>query len=249
MKISHNELLSMARKAFEGMGFDPGEREDAAHMVLWLESHGLEGLRELHKALDFLPDERARPLTTLHRGPGLYVMDADGASALCRGSVAVDAGIAMSERHPMATVRMEGCHNRIFILADLARASRRGVSALAVWRNDHGDHPLAYTVAQRAGDALPTLRVYWDDSPAGPRQDQGITLAFSRDFDLLPQLHPDVDGARIHYSAVPEDLALCSQERMATQIAVDEALWQQLKSLAARILVEATQASRRGAGE
>ncbi|SEO78664.1 DUF3726 domain-containing protein [Aquisalimonas asiatica] len=249
MRISHNELLSMARKAFEGLGFDAGDREDAAHMVLWLERHGLDGLQELRKAIDFLPGDRERPLQTLYRGGGLYVMDAGGASVLCHGAVAVDAGIAMAQRHPLATVRLEGCHNRLFILADLARSCRHGVSALAVWRNEHGHHPRDYVVAQRAGDPLPTVRVYRDDTLAEPPVDQGMTLVFSRDFDLLPQLHPDVDADRVHYSALPDDLVESSRQRLASSITVDEALWERLRGLAMRILVEASDQSRRGAGE
>lgn len=249
MNISHNELLTMACKAFEGLGFEAGDRDDAAHMVLWLERHGLNGLHELHKAVDFLAKDRQQALRTLFRGSGLHVMDAGGASVLCHGALAVDAGIAMAHRHPLGTVRLEGCHNRLFILGDLARSCRHGVSALAVWRNEHGDYPCDYVVAQRAGDTLPTIRVYHDDSPATSPRDQGMTLMFSRDFDLLPHLHPDVSADRIEYSALPDALEETSRQRLATSIMVDEKLWERLKDLATRILVGASDQSRLGAGE
>ena len=44
MKVSHNELTGLCRRAFEGLGFPSGEHEDAADMVVWLEQHGLHGV-------------------------------------------------------------------------------------------------------------------------------------------------------------------------------------------------------------
>jgi len=38
MKISLNELQSVCRKAFVGMGFAAGHADDAAAMVTWMQS-------------------------------------------------------------------------------------------------------------------------------------------------------------------------------------------------------------------
>ena len=47
MKISLNELQSVCRKAFMGMGFTPGHADDAAAMVAWMQSYRLDGMKEL----------------------------------------------------------------------------------------------------------------------------------------------------------------------------------------------------------
>tara|TARA_Y100001954_G_scaffold18597_1_gene17062 strand:+ start:272 stop:454 length:183 start_codon:yes stop_codon:yes gene_type:complete len=49
MNVSLNELQSVCRKAFLGMGFAVGHADDAAAMVTWLQSHGLQGLSVLTK--------------------------------------------------------------------------------------------------------------------------------------------------------------------------------------------------------
>jgi LDH2 family malate/lactate/ureidoglycolate dehydrogenase len=41
MKVSFNELESLSRKAFIGMGFSDGQAADAADMLCWMESLGI----------------------------------------------------------------------------------------------------------------------------------------------------------------------------------------------------------------
>ena len=43
MKVSKNELMASLKKAFEGLGFQPGDYHNAADMVVWLETHGFDG--------------------------------------------------------------------------------------------------------------------------------------------------------------------------------------------------------------
>ena len=47
MNVSLNELQSVCRKAFLGMGFAAGHADDAAAMVTWLQSYKLDGMKEL----------------------------------------------------------------------------------------------------------------------------------------------------------------------------------------------------------
>ena len=53
MRVSLNEIQVMCRKAFEGMGFAPGDCEDAAELVGWLQLQGLDGVGALEKALRY----------------------------------------------------------------------------------------------------------------------------------------------------------------------------------------------------
>ena len=54
MKVSKNELMASLKKAFEGLGFKPGDYHNAADMVVWLETHGFDGFSRLEAALDYL---------------------------------------------------------------------------------------------------------------------------------------------------------------------------------------------------
>ena len=50
MKISLNELQSVCRKAFMGMGFTPGHADDAAAMVAWQDDKHGSGTPNLFQA-------------------------------------------------------------------------------------------------------------------------------------------------------------------------------------------------------
>ncbi len=248
MKISANELLTTVGKAFEGLGFAPGDREDAAAMVAWLELHGLNGLAELEKALDFLDQETDPRPRTLFRSSGLRVFDAGGASVLAGGALAVDAGVAMARHVALATVRLEHCHNRLLIIGYLARSASLGVSVLASWGNARSD-PRRYVASLRAGDGAPTLRAWTTSVSSGDVFDQGLTLVFSRNLDLLPQLHLDEASERVLLSVEGASLDAAEAACIEHGITVDDALWQRLGILARRVLVAASEQSRRGAGE
>lgn len=236
MKISHNELLVGARKAFEGLGFRAGDAEDAAEMVSWLELHGLDGVGELGKALRFLDKEgRTSPQTRLNL-PALRVLDAGGASVLCTGGIAVDAGVAMARRQGAASVYVVDCHNRMLITGYVARCARRGVSVIACWHNG-ADPGVRTVVSVRAGEALPTVRRYVPHRAPDDHAGRDLTLHFSEDFDLSPRIHPDVGEGRVRLSATPEELARREAECLESGLTVDAATWEALRRLAARILV------------
>ena len=52
MKVSFNELQSLSWKAFIGLGFSDGQATDAADMLCWMESFGLDGVKTLKEALE-----------------------------------------------------------------------------------------------------------------------------------------------------------------------------------------------------
>ena len=61
MKVSKNELMAALKKAFEALGFQPGDCQDAADMVVWLQTHGFDGFDRLQGALSYLNTTRAYP--------------------------------------------------------------------------------------------------------------------------------------------------------------------------------------------
>ena len=64
MHISMTELKAALRRCFEATGYYVGNYEDAANMILWLEKHGLDGLKELQSALPYIGDDSSKPLST-----------------------------------------------------------------------------------------------------------------------------------------------------------------------------------------
>lgn len=248
MKISCNELLLSCRKAFEGLGFRSGDAHDSAEMVAWLELHGLHGVSELSKALHFLEKEgKASPRSTLNL-PMIRILDADGASVLCTGGLAVDCGVAMARAQGLSTVHLLNCHNRALIVGYLVHCARRGISVLGYWHNG-GAPGLTTVVSLRAGEAMPTLLQYEPQRPPEKLARRSLTLMFSEDFDLLPQFHPDICGQRVKLSVDPDSLNHTAERNVEQGLEVDDETWSAIKTLGARVLVAGDERSRaQGAG-
>jgi LDH2 family malate/lactate/ureidoglycolate dehydrogenase len=251
MKVSHNELTGLCRRAFEGLGFPAGEHEDAADMVVWLEQHGLHGVDALRRGLDRLGE---RPRTRIERpyeDTSLAVIEGGGNSVLLMGSLSVDLVYAKARRKGLAVVKIRDCHDRRLMLGYLARCARRGMSLLAFWRNAEDPRVVEQVVSIRAYEDYPTMLLYEiDDRDDTLTRNRSVTLIASPHFAMLQSLHPDPEEATLLRVLAPEDLEAESRKVWDAGMDVDEDVWARLKTLAARTLVEATEESRaRGAGE
>ncbi|WP_455886467.1 DUF3726 domain-containing protein [Pseudomonas rustica] len=225
MRVSLNEIQVMCRKAFEGMGFAPGDCEDAAELVGWLQLQGLDGVGALEKALRYLQAEAAQPYTLSHEDDALLVIDAKGQSVLRCAATAVELAAAKAMRRGQAELRIHHCHNRLLLLGYLSRAAGQGLHVQARWEDARQCHLADFT----AGIQRPALR-----SEARPGAtdavEQSVTVLFSR------------PGQTAQAPANP-------QSTLQQGFTVNEHTWQRLKQLAEHILVESTDASRRhGAG-
>lgn len=248
MKVSFNELQGLCRKAFAGIGFAEGDAIDAADMVAWLEVHGLNGVAALSKGMTYLlHEDPARSPTVLYEDADLTVLDAHGQSVLGNASLAVELGYARARARGLSITRIRHCHNRVLMLGYLSRLARRGMNLTAFWRNAH--NPLVeQVVCFKAGHPIPEMCVYTvEEPPEGTRANDDITLIMANHVDLMPSLRSDYDLRDLH-QLTETDLENRRQQALVEGMDVDDALWHNLKSLADRLLVEATEASRSGAG-
>ncbi|SHE79503.1 Malate/L-lactate dehydrogenase [Modicisalibacter ilicicola DSM 19980] len=248
MKVSYNELQGLCRQAFSGMGFEEGEAADAADMVAWMQCHGLEGLDALGRGLDHLLREDPDELPgMLYCDGDLAVLDGHGQSVLRASSLAVELGFAKARARGLAIIKIRHCHNRQLILGYLSRLAGRGMNVTAFWRN--AQMPLTeQVVGFRANHTVPEIRVYAvREVPEENEPNDGITLVLANHVDLLPAMRSEYRYELLAQQGESELLA-CRERAFAEGIEVDDTLWQRLKSLASRILVEASDASREGAG-
>ncbi|WP_256579132.1 DUF3726 domain-containing protein [Pseudomonas sp. VI4.1] len=98
MRVSLNEIQVVCRKAFEGIGFAPGDCDDAAEMIAWLQLQGLDGIGALKKALAFLHDEVDRPFDTCYEDAAQLTLDAHGQSVLRCAAQAIELGVSKALR-------------------------------------------------------------------------------------------------------------------------------------------------------
>jgi len=251
VKVSHNELSGLCRRAFEGLGFPAGDHEDAADMVVWLEQHGLGGIEALQAGLAHIDTHGARSLTRTFEDSSLAVIDADGNSVLLCGSLAADLVYARARRKGLAVVKVHNCFNRKLMLGYLARCARRGMSMMAFWRNSQAPVAVEQVVSIRAYEEYPTLLLYQvEDRDERLTKNHSVTLIASPHFAMLQSLHPDPEEATLLQVLGPEDFEQQSRRVWSEGLEVEDAVWKQLKELSNRTLVEETEESRRrGAGE
>jgi len=229
MRVSFNEVQVISRKAFEGLGFAPGDCDDAADMIARLQQHGLDGIGALKKALAFLHDEVDRPIETCYEDAAQLTLDAHGQSVLRCAAQAVELGVSKALRGGSAFIRIRHCHNRILLLGYLARCADQGLNFCVYWRDARQELVATFS----AGDSQPSLRVHELPQPA-MSDEQSINVLISRHFTLLPRL----------------SLAGKHSQSLADGLEVDDEVWGMLKKLGERVLVESTEESRRrGAGE
>jgi len=251
MKVSHNELNGLCRRAFEGLGFPPGEHEDAADMVVWLEQHGLHGVDVLWRGLDHLVGASAGTIERQFEDSSVAVIDGGGSSVLLSGGLAADLVYAKARRKGLAVVKIQNCYNRRLMLGYLARYARRGMSLMSFWRDRDDPDVVEQVVSIRAYDEYPTLLLYRiDDRDDNLTRNRSVTLIASPHFSMLQSLHPDPEEATLLEAIVPEDFARQSRRVWDEGMDVDDDVWHRLKTLSDRTLVEPSEASRRrGAGE
>ena len=251
MKVSHNELTGLCRRAFEGMGFPTGDHEDAADMVVWLEQHGLGGVDALRRGLDHLTRERRPPMARAFEDSSLAVLDGSGNSILVCGSLAGDLVYAKARRKGLAVVKVQDCYNRKLMLGYLARCARRGMNLMAFWRDSEDPVVVEQVASIRAYEDFPTLLLYQiEDQDDTLTRNRSVTLIASPHFAMLQSLHPDPEEATLLQVIGPEDFERQSNRVWKEGLEVEDDVWFRLKELSGRTLVEDTEESRRrGAGE
>lgn len=250
MKVSHNELTGLCRRAFEGLGFPAGEHDDAADMVVWLEQHGLQGVDALRRGLDYLAADPSARLGKAFEDTSIAVIDGRDKSVLLMGSLAADLVYAKARRKGLAVVRIQRCHNRKLMLGYLGRCARRGMNLLAFWRERHDPTVIEQVVSIRAHEEFPTLLRYRIDDDDNLTPNQSVTLMCSPHFAMLQSLHPDPAEATLLQVLAPEDFEAESQKVWEHGMEVEADVWSRLKELSARTLVDPSEESRAtGAGE
>ncbi len=247
MHVSMNELKAALRRCFEATGYFVGNYEDAANMILWLEKHGLDGLKELERALPFISVDRDKPLSTvIYEDSSSAIIDSHGRSALNCIAASVDLAHAKALECGIATVTVYNCHNRKFILKALTDCGRRGISVAAYWQN--GTQAITeHTAAIKAGARYPSYSEALTNLPANSEDRQALTIICSSRVDLTSSLqnsYGNRNASHISAQQVEEN----KTHSVDFGIEIDEWLWSEINRIGEGVLVESSEQSRQGAG-
>ena len=243
MKVSKNELMASLKKAFEGLGFQPGDYYNAADMVVWLETHGFDGFDRLQAALAYLNTTAPIHADLVQEDAHNSVLDGKGTSILLCGSEAIDLIRTHVTPGFSAGLELFNCYNRTFIIQRLVKAAQRNYAFVAYWRQL--DYCVKVSITE--GAELPEYETFTVTEVLEP---QSLRVFCGADLEIIERQYAGYleFGTLIETYSTSEMLA-CYQDSVEHGIEIDEALWQTLDDLVARILVESTESSRAGAGD
>ena len=248
MKVSFNELQSLSWKAFIGLGFSDGQASDAADMLCWMESFGLDGVKTLKDALEqYSLEHPYSPPDILYKDTDVTVLDAHNASVLACSHLPLELAFTQARARGFSVLKIRHCRQRQLVMGYLARLANRGMNVTAFWRNSQT--PLTeHVFGVRASSSVPSIRIYAvSELPDENKDNMGITVVMANHVDLLPTMRSEYEYdllARHDESDLLEVRSKTEREG----IAVDASLWEQLQGLAKLTLVASTSSSRLGAG-
>ena len=240
MKVSHNEVLTLCSKSFEGLGFSPGETADAAEMVAWLEAHGVAVLAQVCDALPTLSPETEKPLILDIKGVGALV-DAQGGSALFWGPLLVEWGVMKALEGGAVTMEVHNYRHPIMLLGLVARYARRGVGMEIRWGGELAQSTVCLSISP--DKTYPVVMAGSMETMFRIESNEPLMLSFAAERARI------VDTLALPLF-VPTDFAESFNHQRNNGIEIEDAHWKSLNHYAKNILVEATDESRRrGAGE
>ena len=248
MRVSRNELTSLLARVFEGQGLI--DFDGAAKQVVWLEQCGLQGLTLLSRCIDSLEQSGQPEPQLTDVAPDQMSLDVGGNSTLAWGSTAVELLFSGASQAGFATLNLEHCRHRIFILQPLAEFASRGINCLAHWQLP-GDPVMETFALFGAGGHYPTYQTWQASAALTMDRDQCLVLMCSEDVEPL-----------LDYQAVQRDRGVSNLRRIEADalrdqrknsvncgLEVDSDFWDTLCLLGERVLVESSDVSRsRGAG-
>ncbi|WP_084266978.1 DUF3726 domain-containing protein [Shewanella marina] len=227
--VSHNELITVTSKAFDGLRLPCGEAEQIAHMVADLEMVGLHGIEHFLNAVEYLTKANTQACQLTMQTESILEVDLHGDSILCQLPTILTyvAEKLLTQNH--LTLKISQCHNRWLAFGELCQLAKQGISIKAYWYNINSPTYIKYIL--NSGNKLPELYISPIDELALVSS-RSLTIEFNNSVFKLPE-----SGEYLQHisSAVLEQQQVSSWQR---GIPVQEASWQQLQQISKAILVQ-----------
>lgn len=233
MRVSQFEIHRLVQRAMEALGAGYGVDRDAARYVTWLEARGLPGLAAFGQELTRLEAGLPKPRIEQRSAVEIEIV-LDGPAIACAGAL-LDVAVGQARRSGEVLLRLRGCRGPLLLIPAAVEAS---MPLSLDWPTASGE--IAAITAQ--GNA--TLF-------AGKEVDVGAALRAEPTGDVLLRIIPKTAPTRtdVAVALTADSLRQRLDDSLNSGIAVDDALWQRIDRVAARVQVPASTVSReRGAG-
>jgi LDH2 family malate/lactate/ureidoglycolate dehydrogenase len=241
-----NELSALLKRSFEGLGYQQGEYEDAAAAAVWLEARGMNGIEMIVSAWPRLESGPGNRVELTNSACDIPTLEANACNLAFCGRAAADLAFAATEESHIGRIEVRRCQDCIAIFPSLDFYAAQGLYAIAHW---YKDGVLHIGVAQPQQPGCDYCCIETPDDDGADR----LTVSFSRDgekilamaFELAGGDSQYHNGIKVHSS----EMQAHYNKAIANGMTINTDTVNMLTAAADRVLVEATEQSRLGAGE
>ncbi len=241
LTISLNELRALLRKVFEGIYGHTRDWNALTDLVLWLEFYDLNGLEKLFSAEPHLGQAHPRKYTS---SKGEAKIDADNGSLLELSDMIGDFLIADARRTGQAIIHIENTQHQAVIAACVARCAKAGFAAVAWWRGKKDRGSIAFQSPEESAPNLFKITL-----PEGFEGYDYVTVILNSSMDEIKHAYPSWFSFLEAEQFPANEIARRYEEHLDKGFRITRSDYDRLCILADRVLVEASEASRKGAGE
>ena len=250
--LSVNELRSLLFRYFEVVLSNDHDFYDAATLVLWLEAHGLDGVNTLLDAHSCETRNVELKSRTVGTSYAREEFDFENTNSICAGLMVADFSIASAmSSNDISYAQIHNCDALQILVALLARCAAQGLNAYAVWNETVGEE--CYFASIEARHATP--EIYTTDNIAKYELAPGRGfLVCASDGNTLREFANQEHEIALFVDKL-QKLVSASQLTSAYEQSIQRGITfatsahEKLSVVADKILVEASEMSRRGAGD
>jgi len=227
--LSHNELKALLSRTFEALYGHKRDYSDMADCVLWLECHGHDGVAELIEALPVLEKQNLIIPKITHQSDGHYIVDCRGHSLFVVGKSLCDLAISYVIEGEEVSLDIVNAFHSKSLLHGLNYIASRCFSSILITKSNISVMPL--------GTQYPTIYI--------GKNDDIISLVCAK---------TDENLNKYLYDNIPVAIDVITQRKtyssnLESGIKIDKSHYEHLTLMSNKVLVEASEMSRRGAGE
>lgn len=229
-------MSSLLKRTFEALYSRSLDFDNVAKQVLWLERRGLDGTSALVAAVPTLNTSDSPVLS--FAGSNHCQIEVFGASLFELSGAIMDIAIAEALTTGSVDIRVMNCRDAIAILPGIARCGTRGLYAVARWQEEATGPMQVASVEPLISE--PAFQVL--EGNAAERLPAGCVRLVCGDQPVA------LPGTVVQRSIRPSDFAERLKTCVQQGITMSDANYDALCEIADRVLVEDSEASRRGAG-
>jgi len=229
INLSRNELKALLTRTFEALYGHGRDYHDMAHAALWLECCGHGGVAALLEASPYLEQDRLLEPSLIKQSDNHFIMDSGGHSLFCTARYIGDLTMALALEQGAARLDVINTQNSPALIGVLQSAARQGFAALALCKGHAArieastEYPVIFT--SEGTDIISFICAQSDTALEAYTNDLGRVV-----MDASEQIQ-------------------CHSVSLERGIEMAQSTYDALNLIANRVLVEATEASRKGAGE